>query len=101
MKYSTQVGKLITKLQEEEVTAMEMPDQLSCQGCNCGTEEHEEYIYCPLIEGYLCRICCTYEVCNDHQLVNDILGQELFSSAKEIRVLCDKYCSSREYITIE
>ncbi|AGB40929.1 hypothetical protein Halha_0968 [Halobacteroides halobius DSM 5150] len=96
MKYSKEVGKLVSKLngtsdldllaEKEKVT----PQEVSCQACSCQAREHDSYTYCPIIEGYLCRICCSYELCNDYQLVNKILKDDIFTSDQEVRLLCNK-----------
>ncbi|GAB6100750.1 hypothetical protein JCM16358_26290 [Halanaerocella petrolearia] len=98
MKYSKEVAKLITKLREEGVNPPSTPKEVNCQGCNCPPQEHTKYIYCPVIEGYLCHVCCSYELCNDYELTNSILGKEVFSSDLEVINICKNYCSAEEFI---
>ena len=95
VKINEQVGKLITKMKEDQDSPIKNKNiSIECCACSCSDGEHEEYVYCPIVSGYVCDVCCRFELCNDYQLVNDILGEEVFSSNEEVLMLCEKYCSS-------
>lgn len=95
VKYDRQVSRLIARLQEQpKVQPIAPSDEqlISCSACNCEADEHDQYIYCGLIDDYLCRICCCYDLYNDYQLVNNLLAAEVFSGVEEVQILCDEYC---------
>jgi len=97
VKYDQQVSRLIARLQEQSKVRLISPSasqSISCSACNCESEEHDYYIYCGLIDGYLCRVCCCYDLYNDYQLVNDLLAAEVFAGVEEVQMLCDEYCSA-------
>lgn len=94
VKINEQVAQLITKLEQEQETPIKNKDlNLKCCACSCSDGEHEEYVYCRIVDGYICDVCCKFELCNDYQLVNQILEQEVFSTNEEVLMLCEKYCS--------
>ena len=94
VKINEQVAQLINKMEEQEASSIKKRIKLECCACSCSDGEHEEYIYCQIVDGYICDVCCRFELCNDYQLVNEILRDEIFSSNEEVLMLCEKYCSN-------
>ncbi|MGM0502591.1 MAG: hypothetical protein ACQERJ_08660 [Bacillota bacterium] len=98
VKINEQVAQLINKLEQgkdEPISiAQESSIDFECCACSCSNNEHEEYVYCSIVDAYICDVCCKFELCNDYQLVNEILNQQVFKSNAEVLLLCQQYCSN-------
>lgn len=94
VKINEQVAQLINKLEDKMDNSVNDNIDLGCSACSCSDNEHEEYIYCQILDNYICDVCCRFELCNDYKLVNEILENDIFSSDEEVFILCEKYCSN-------
>jgi hypothetical protein len=98
VKMNEQVAQLINKLEQAKGGPLTVDQDkkldFECSACSCSDGEHEEYVYCRVVDGYICDVCCRFELCNDHQLVNQILEEDIFKSNEEVLMLCQQYCST-------
>ncbi|MCK8817689.1 hypothetical protein MWH28_09990 [Natroniella sulfidigena] len=97
MKYNKEVSKLLLKLKNKDQGiklsgGAAKKAKVDCSFCSCHSGEHDDYIYCKIVDDYICDVCCRYEVCNDYQLVNQVLDKEIFSENSEVIMLCE-HCS--------
>ena len=97
VKMNEQVAKLISKLEQEKdkplAVNVDQDLDFECCACSCSNGEHEDYVYCRIVDGYICDVCCKFELCNDYELVNEILEEDIFKSNEEVLLLCQQYCT--------